>query len=62
MGAKFTNLRESKSKTSGIIEQIKNAEHVKVLDNTGEWWQVETQSGHKGYVFWTRIKSGAVNR
>lgn len=52
----FTNLRESKSKTSGIIEQIKNAEHVKVLDNTGEWWQVETRSGHKGYVFWTRIK------
>lgn len=58
----FTNLRESKSKTSGIIEQIKNAEYIKVLDNTGEWWQVETGSGHKGYVFWTRIKSGTVNR
>lgn len=58
----FTNLRESRSKASGIIEQIKNAKHVKVLDNTGEWWQVETESGHRGYVFWTRIKSGAVNR
>ncbi|WP_345949538.1 SH3 domain-containing protein [Mucilaginibacter sp. PAMB04274] len=58
----FTNLRESKSKTSNIVRQIQNAEHIKVLDNIGEWWQVETVSGEKGYVFWTRIKSGKVTR
>ncbi|WP_345954436.1 SH3 domain-containing protein [Mucilaginibacter sp. PAMB04168] len=58
----FTNLREYKSKTSNIIRRIQNAEHIKVLDNTGEWWQVETVSGQKGYVFWTRIKSGKVTR
>nr|WP_294926589.1 SH3 domain-containing protein [uncultured Flavobacterium sp.] len=52
----FTNLRKEKNSTSTILEKIKTGEIVKVLDNSTDWWFVESKSGNKGYVFKTKIK------
>lgn len=51
----FTNLRKDKSSTSGIIQKIKSGEKIDVLDDTSNWWFVQTNSGKKGYVYKTKI-------
>lgn len=51
----YTNLRKDKNSTSRILEKIKTGEIVKVLDNSNDWWLVESKSGKKGYVFKTKI-------
>ncbi|MEZ0131173.1 SH3 domain-containing protein [Flavobacterium sp. LBUM151] len=30
---------------------------VNVLDNSNDWWFVESKSGKKGYVYKTKIKA-----
>ncbi|GAA4770950.1 MULTISPECIES: SH3 domain-containing protein [Flavobacterium] len=46
----YTNLRESKTKESKIIEKILTGEKVEVLDNTSNWLLIKTKSGKKGYI------------
>ncbi|MCV9926932.1 SH3 domain-containing protein [Flavobacterium sp. LS1R49] len=53
----FTNLRKEKSSTSAIIEKIKSGEKIQVLNNSGDWWLVRTNSDNKGYVYKSKIKS-----
>lgn len=52
----FTNLRKGKNSSSIILEKIKTGEDVKVIDNSGDWWLVQTKQGKKGYVHKTKIK------
>lgn len=53
----YTNLRKDKSSTSDIIEKVKSGEKIEVLDDSGNWWYIQTKSGKKGYVYKTKIKS-----
>lgn len=52
----YTNLRKAKNSTSDIIEKVKSGEKIEVLDDSGNWWLIQTQSGNKGYVYKTKIK------
>lgn len=51
----FTNLRKDKTATSEILQKIKSGSAIDVLDNTGDWWFVQTKEGKKGYVHKSRI-------
>jgi hypothetical protein len=53
----YTNLRKDKNTTSEVLQKIKSGEQVKVLDQSGDWWLVETKDGQQGYVHKSRIKS-----
>jgi hypothetical protein len=53
----FTNLRKDKNSTSDIIQKIKSGEKIDVLDDSGNWWFIQTKSGNKGYVYKTKIKT-----
>lgn len=53
----YTNLRKDNNSKSTILEKIKNEENIKVLDNSSDWWLVESKSGKKGYVYKSKIKS-----
>ncbi len=52
----YTNLRKEKNATSEILQQIKSGMSIDVLDDTGDWYLVETIEGNKGYVHKSRIK------
>ncbi|WP_313377128.1 SH3 domain-containing protein [Chishuiella sp.] len=53
----YTNLREGKSTSSKIIQKINSGEEIQVLDNTGDWWLIETKTGKKGFVHKSRVKN-----
>ncbi|MBP1165821.1 hypothetical protein JOE44_002705 [Chryseobacterium sp. PvR013] len=53
----YTNLRKDKNTTSEVLQKIKSGEKVKVLDQSGDWWLVETKDRKQGYVHKSRIKS-----
>ncbi|WP_408915860.1 SH3 domain-containing protein [Chryseobacterium sp. CFS7] len=36
---------------------MKSGEQVKLLDQNGDWWLVETKDGKKGYIHKSRIKN-----
>lgn len=52
----YTNLRKEKNSTSDIVEKVRSGDEIEVLDNSGNWWFVQTKSGNKGYVYKTKIK------
>ncbi|WP_281631992.1 SH3 domain-containing protein [Flavobacterium luteolum] len=53
----YTNVRKDKNSTSAIIEKIKSGERVEILNDSENWWLIKTNSGKKGYVYKTKIKS-----
>lgn len=53
----FTNLRKEKNSSSTIIEKVKSGEKIEVVDGSGDWWLVITNSGNKGYIHKSKIKS-----
>lgn len=53
----FTNLRKGKNTSSEILQKITTGTKIQILDNSGEWWLVQTNNGKKGYVYKTKIKS-----
>lgn len=53
----FTNLRKEKNTSSEILQKITTGTKIQILDNSGEWWLVQTNNGKKGYVYKTKIKS-----
>ncbi|MDY0988687.1 Bacterial SH3 domain protein [Flavobacterium sp. ACN2] len=52
----YTNLRKEKNTSSEILQKINTGSEVQVLDNSGDWWLVQTKEGKKGYVYKTKIK------
>lgn len=52
----FTNLRKDKSTTSEVLQKIKSGEQIEVLDNSGDWFLVQTKEGKKGFIHKSRIK------
>ncbi|MBE8723881.1 SH3 domain-containing protein [Flavobacterium hungaricum] len=54
----FTNLRKEKNTSSEILQKIIAGNKIEILDNSGDWWLVQTKEGKKGYVFKTKIKAG----
>jgi len=52
----YTNLRKDKNSASDIVEKIKSGDRIEVLDNSGNWWFIQTKSGKKGYVYKTKIE------
>lgn len=53
----FANLRNEKNTSSEILQKITTGTKIQILDNSGEWWLVQTINGKKGYVYKTKIKS-----
>ncbi|MDY0989815.1 SH3 domain-containing protein [Flavobacterium sp. CFBP9031] len=53
----FTNLRKEKNTSSEILQKITTGTRIQILDNSGEWWLVQTKEGKKGYVYKTKIKA-----
>lgn len=53
----YTNLRKEKNSSSEIIQRINTGSKIEILDNSGEWWLVQTKDGKKGYVFKSKIES-----
>lgn len=52
----YTNLRKDKTATSEILQKINSGEHIKVLDNTGDWYLIKTKEGKQGYVHRSRVR------
>jgi hypothetical protein len=53
----YTNLRELKDTISIILQKIDTGSEIDVLDDTGQFWEIETVEGKKGYVHKSKIKS-----
>ncbi|MDR2238725.1 MAG: SH3 domain-containing protein [Chryseobacterium sp.] len=52
----YTNLRKDKNTSSEVLQKVKSGESVKVLDQNGDWWLVETKDGQQGYIHKSRIQ------
>ena len=52
----YTNVREGKSTSSKIIATVDSGLPIRVLDTTGNWWQVMTRDNEIGYIHKSRIK------
>ena len=52
----YTNVREGKSTSSKIIATVDSGLPIRVLDITGNWWQVMTKDNEIGYIHKSRIK------
>ena len=52
----YTNVREGKSTSSKIIATVDSELPIRVLDTTGNWWQVMTKDNEIGYIHKSRIK------
>jgi len=44
------NIREGKDKNSEIVTKVENGTKVKILETSGEWYQVELEDGTTGYA------------
>jgi hypothetical protein len=53
----YTNLREQKDTTSMILQKIPSGSIITILHDTGDWWDIETEEGKRGYVHKSKIKS-----
>ena len=51
-------MREGKSTSSKIIATVDSGLPIRVLDTTGNWWQVMTKDNEIGYIHKSRIKKG----
>ena len=52
----YTNVREGKSTSSKIIATVDSGLPIRVLEPTGNWWQVMTKDNEIGYIHKSRIK------
>ena len=52
----YTNLRRNKGTNSKIITKINTGEEVDIIDNTDNWFLVETKAGKLGYIHNSRIR------
>ena len=52
----YSNIREDKSTSSKIIATVDSGLPIRVLDTTGNWWQVMTKDNEIGYIHKSRIK------
>ena len=52
----YTNVREGKSTSSKIIATVDSGLPIRVLDTTGNWWQVMTKDNEIDYIHKSRIK------
>ncbi|MFH6935274.1 SH3 domain-containing protein [Flavobacterium sp. FlaQc-30] len=52
----YTNLRKEKNSSSEILQKISTGSEIEILDNSGDWWLVQTKERKKGYVYKTKIK------
>ena len=52
----YSNIRADKSTSSKIIATVDSGLPIRVLDTTGNWWQVMTRDNEIGYIHKSRIK------
>ena len=45
------NIRKEATTQSGVVIQAKQGDHLRVLDQTGSWYKVRTESGDTGCVY-----------
>jgi uncharacterized protein YgiM (DUF1202 family) len=51
----WVNLREKPDVSSPSIARILNGTNLEILDKSGNWFKVYTESGRTGYVFKDRL-------
>jgi hypothetical protein len=51
----WVNLREAPDISSPTIARILNDTNLEILDKSGNWFKVYTESGRTGYVFKDRL-------
>ncbi|MBZ4043832.1 SH3 domain-containing protein [Flavobacterium hibisci] len=51
----YTNLRKDKNKNSEIIQKVIQNEEITILDDSDDWYLVETKEKNKGYIHNSRI-------
>jgi uncharacterized protein YgiM (DUF1202 family) len=51
----WVNLREKPDISSPSIARILNGTNLEILDKSGNWFKVYTESGRTGYVFKDRL-------
>lgn len=49
--ASTVNIRQKPNTKSDVVAKVKKGEKLKVLQNKGTWYKVETASGEKGWVY-----------
>ncbi|MCZ6877537.1 MAG: SH3 domain-containing protein [Acidobacteria bacterium] len=50
------NIRQAASTSSRIISTVKRGDKLEVLDKTGSWYQIKTESGRTGWVHASLVK------
>ncbi len=45
------NVRQEPNTDANVVTKVSKGEKLKVLDNKGSWYKVETASGEKGWVY-----------
>uniref|UniRef100_UPI00404735F8 SH3 domain-containing protein n=1 Tax=Flavobacterium sp. TaxID=239 RepID=UPI00404735F8 len=53
----YTNLRSGNDTHSLVIAKINTGTQIEVLNDSGNWWYIQTKDGKKGYVHKSRIVS-----
>lgn len=53
----YANLREQKDTVSMILQKIPSGSIITVLHDNGDWWDIETEQGKRGYVHKSKIIS-----
>ncbi|MDR2274786.1 MAG: SH3 domain-containing protein [Sphingobacterium sp.] len=51
----YTNLRTERNAHSTIIQRIKTGNRVEILDDSDDWWLVQTKEAQKGYIHKSRV-------
>lgn len=52
----WVNLREAPDVTSSSLARILNGTNLEIINKTGNWFKVSTESGRTGYVYKDRLK------
>lgn len=52
----WVNLRELPNIESKVLARILNDTNLEIVEKTGNWYRVSTESGRFGYIFKDRLK------
>ena len=50
------NIRQGASTSSRIISTVKRGDKLEVIEKTGSWYQIKTESGRTGWVHSSLVK------
>ena len=51
----YVNVRQAPGTAAAVVGRAATGDKIAVLDNTGQWWRIETRNGTQGFVFSDRV-------